>query len=156
LQHVDISSLIAEELKLKSQQFADHKLLLVDERDCNGGHTDVDADPELLRLALAQLVENACKYSQPGSRVEVSAHGDEDSVAIRVRNCGHIPTEEQSKIFDRFYRGKHLRDSTPGTGLGLDIARRIALAHGGALALEDSGKGGSIFRITIPVAVRKC
>jgi len=155
LQHVDISSLIAEELNLKSQQFADHKLLLVDERDCNEGHANVEADPELLRLALAQLLENACKYSQPGSRVEVSAQEDEDLVAIRVRSCGHIPTEEQSKIFDRFYRGQHLRDSTPGTGLGLDIARRIALAHGGTLALEESSKDGSIFRITIPIAVRK-
>ena len=155
LQHVDISSLIADELNLKSQQFADHKLSLVNDRDCNEGHVDIEGDPELLRLALAQLLENACKYSQPGSRVEVSAQEDEDSVAIRVRSCGHIPTEEQSKIFDRFYRGKHLRDSTPGTGLGLDIARRIALAHGGTLALEDSNKDGSIFRITIPIAVRK-
>lgn len=154
LRQVDVSSLITEELSLKSQQFADHKLSLVGVRDC-GQHVDVEADPELLRLALAQLLENACKYSRPGSRVEVSASAAEDSVAIRVRNCGYIPIEEQSKIFERFYRGKQLRDSTPGTGLGLDIARRIALAHGGTLTLEDSNIDGSIFRMTIPVDVGK-
>ena len=155
LQQINITDLVTEELNLKSRQFSDHKLSLVDDKlldDCN---IDVKADPELLRLALGQLLENACKYSNPGSKVEVSTQADEDSLAIRVRNCAYIPVEEHTKIFDRFYRGKQLRNSTSGTGLGLDIARRIALAHGGTLALEDSTKDGSTFRISIPVAVRE-
>jgi two-component system sensor histidine kinase KdpD len=156
LQQVDVSALIADEVNQKSQQFADHKLSLVDGRGNREKLVDVHADPELLRLAIAQLIENACKYSQPGSRIEVSADANEDSVAIRVRNGGYIPLEEQSKIFERFYRGKQLRQSTSGTGLGLDIARRIAMAHGGTLILEDSNKDGSIFRITVPASVRKC
>ena len=156
LQQVDVSRLVAEELNLVSRQFADHKLSLVQDGDHTDAIVSIIADPELLRLALSQLIENACKYSQPSSNVDVSAHASEDSVAIRVRNCGCIPTEEQSKIFDRFYRGKQSRDSTAGTGLGLDIARRIALAHGGTLALEDSNKDGSTFRITIPIAVKEC
>jgi two-component system sensor histidine kinase KdpD len=130
LQQVDVARLIAGEINLKSQHFADHKLSLIH----NGNLAGVEADPELLRLALEQLIENACKYSRPGS---------------------DIPTEEQSKIFDRFYRGKQLRDSAPGTGLGLDIARRIALAHGGTLALEGSNEDGSIFCITIPVSAKE-
>jgi two-component system sensor histidine kinase KdpD len=156
LQRVDVSRLVAEELNLMSRQFADHKLSLVQDGDRADAIVSVVADPELLRLALSQLIENACKYSQPSSNVDVSAYANEGSVAIRVRNCGYIPTEEQSKIFDRFYRGKQSRDSTAGTGLGLDIARRIALAHGGTLALEDSGRDGSTFRITLPVAVKEC
>jgi two-component system, OmpR family, sensor histidine kinase KdpD len=149
LQQVDIANLIAEELSQKSQQFADHKLSLVEKRDREKGY--IEADPELLRLALAQLIENACKYSQPGSKVEVSALANEDSVAIRVRNHSYIPIEEQSKIFERFYRGKQSRNSISGTGLGLDIARRILIAHGGTLALENSNQDGSIFCMTIPV-----
>ena len=76
-----------------------------------------------------------------------------DAVAIRVRSRSYIPEEEQAKIFDRFYRGKQSRDTTLGTGLGLDIARRIATAHGGMLALEASTPEASIFRITLPVAI---
>jgi len=152
LQRLDISNLIAEELGLKSQQFADHKLSLIEE----GNHDlpGIAGDPELLRLALAQLIENACKYSQPGSAVAVSAQAIDGSVAIRVRSHSHIPTEERSKIFDRFYRGKHSCDTTTGTGLGLDIARRIMLAHGGTIALEDSSEDESIFCITLPVSTR--
>jgi two-component system sensor histidine kinase KdpD len=155
LQQVNLSSLIAQELDLKSQQFADHRLSLIGENDGDRNYADVKADPELLRLALGQLLENACKYSQPGSKVEVSAGTNEGLVAIRVRNQAFIPKEEQSKIFDRFYRGQQLRDSMPGTGLGLDIARRIALAHGGTLSLEDSSEHGSIFRITIPIVTKE-
>jgi len=83
--------------------------------------------------------------------VEVSTGAMGDSLAIRVRSRSQVPPEEHSKIFDRFYRGKRSRDETPGTGLGLDIARKIALAHGGNLVLEDSKEDESIFRITLPM-----
>lgn len=152
LQSLDISNLIAEELGLKSQQYADHKLSLIDEG--NDDLPGIAGDPELLRLAVAQLIENACKYSQPGSAVAVSAQAIDGSVAIRVLSHSHIPTAERSKIFDRFYRGKYSCDTTTGTGLGLDIARRIMLAHGGTIALEDSGEDESIFCITLPVSTR--
>jgi len=155
LQRVDIAHLIAEELDLKSQQFDDHRFSLTDEGECeeasNTDIHDVEADPELLRLALAQLIENACKYSQSGSTVRVSTRATENSIAIRVRSRSHISMGERSKIFDRFYRGEGSRDATPGTGLGLDIARKIMLAHGGTLVLEDSSETESVFRITVPV-----
>jgi two-component system, OmpR family, sensor histidine kinase KdpD len=155
LQRVDIPLLIAEELDVKSQQFDDHRFSFTNEEvEGEGTATDihdVEADPELLRLALSQLLENACKYSQSGSTVKVSAQATEDSIAIRVRSRSHIPVGERSKIFDRFYRGEGSRDATPGTGLGLDIGRKIMMAHGGTLALEDSSETESVFRITIPV-----
>jgi len=161
---VNISRLLAEELSLKSQQFTDHKLSLVDPRETDREEfagdaavrlSGVEADPELLRLALEQLIENACKYSRPGSSVDVSAGAMGDSLAIRVRSRSQVPPEEQSKIFGRFYRGKRSRDETPGTGLGLDIARKIAMAHGGNLVLEVSTEDESIFRITIPVSSKE-
>ncbi|WP_263354618.1 sensor histidine kinase [Acidicapsa acidisoli] len=159
LQLVDVPELIAEELSLKSQQFVDHRLSFVDQRECvENGCVDlagVPADPELLRLALEQLIENACKYSPSGSTVEVSTGALGDTLAIRVRSRSQVPLEEHSKIFDRFYRGKRSHEATPGTGLGLDIARKIALAHGGNLVLEDSKEDQSIFRITIPVASKE-
>jgi signal transduction histidine kinase len=87
--------------------------------------------------------------------VKVSTQSIEGSIVIRVRSRSHIPAGERSKIFDRFYRGESSRDATPGTGLGLDIARKIMLAHGGTLALEDSGETESVFRITIPVLAKE-
>ena len=159
LQPVNIPQLLAEELNLKSQQFADHKFSLVDQGEFAGEVAarlaGVEADPELLRLAVEQLIENACRYSRPGSRVDVSAGAVDGQVAIRIRSHSQIFPEEHAKIFDRFYRGKRSRDETPGTGLGLDIARKIALAHGGNLVLEVSSIDESIFRITIPVSSKE-
>jgi two-component system, OmpR family, sensor histidine kinase KdpD len=155
LQGVNVSRLIAEELNLKSQQFSDYKLSLVDEGSHLAELPGVSGDPELLRLALAQLIENACKYSQSGSAVEVSAQAVEGFVAIRVRSHSHIPTEERSKIFDRFYRGKRSCNDPPGTGLGLDIARKIMFAHGGKLVLEDSRDDESIFCLTVPISLKE-
>jgi len=152
-QQVDVVRLLGEELKQRRQQFSDHRLMLED-MEQPLSFPLVQADPELLCLAVGELIENACKYSQAGSSVEVSTKLYPDEVAIRVRSRSYIPEDERSRIFDRFYRGKQSRNSTLGTGLGLDIARRIAMAHGGTLALEASTPEASIFRITLPVALR--
>ena len=93
----------------------------------------VHADPELLSLALTQLIENACKYSDPGSAISIRLETSEDSAQIRISNSGNpIQLSEQHRIFDRFYRGA-LAGHVPGSGLGLYVARKIAVAHGGAL-----------------------
>jgi two-component system, OmpR family, sensor histidine kinase KdpD len=112
----------------------------------------VQADPELLRLALTQLLENACKYSQPGSTVSICIEGQPDSTGIRVTNSGSsIQLGEQHRIFDRFYRGS-AGAITPGSGLGLYVARKIAIAHGGALDLDtaEANSNEVSFRLTIP------
>ena len=111
------------------------------------------ADPELLRLAVSQLLENACKYSQPGSAVTVEVERYTQDMAIRVSNNGSsIAPADQWRIFDRFYRGMDAIHLTPGSGLGLYVARKIATAHGGRLDLESqAGTDGEVtFRLTIP------
>jgi two-component system, OmpR family, sensor histidine kinase KdpD len=116
------------------------------------GSPEVKADQELLRLAVTQLLENACKYSQPGSTVTVQLQDREDKMEICVSNTGgSIPSREQHRIFDRFYRGSTTR-LTPGSGLGLYVARKIALAHGGALDFTPRKPGDEdvSFRLTIP------
>jgi two-component system sensor histidine kinase KdpD len=116
------------------------------------GPIEVQADPELLRLALSQLLENACKYSEPGSAISVQVEGREELVEIRVSNNGaSIPARERHKIFDRFYRGS-AAGLTPGSGLGLYVARKIALAHGGTLDLTPQKLGDHYvsFCLTIP------
>src|SRR4030095_7981317 len=94
----------------------------------------VDADRDLVGLALRQLLDNALKYSAASSTIEISAAGN-GAVEISVRNSGStIPEREQARIFERFYRGAGA-GHIPGTGMGLAIVQQIARAHGGRWAV---------------------
>jgi two-component system sensor histidine kinase KdpD len=109
----------------------------------------VDADGELLRLALRQLLDNAAKYSPPSSTIELTAAGN-SSVRISVRNSGSvIPERDQAHVFDRFYRGLPAR-LVPGTGMGLAIVRQIAQAHGGTVTVASSQESGTVFTLSLP------
>jgi two-component system sensor histidine kinase KdpD len=122
-------------------------LRLPSDRRISLEHRDEDfevvADPELLRLAFSQLLDNAGKYSLPGSAITIRIERTGKFVAIKVSNSGSsIPRPEQQRIFERFYRGTDARRFTSGSGLGLYVARKIALAHRGALELDGSRDGG--------------
>ena len=109
----------------------------------------VDADRDLLGLALRQLLDNALKYSPPTSSIEIAAAGN-GQVEIAVRNSGStIPEREQTRIFERFYRGAQSRQ-IPGTGLGLSIVQRIAQAHGGTLSVASTAESGTVFTLSLP------
>ncbi len=109
----------------------------------------VDADRDLLGLALRQLLDNALKYSPPTSAIEVMANGN-GAVEIAVCNSGSsIPEREQARIFERFYRSAQARH-VPGTGMGLTIVQRIARAHGGGLKVTSSPDAGTTFTLTLP------
>jgi two-component system, OmpR family, sensor histidine kinase KdpD len=112
-------------------------------------------DPELLRFGLGQLLDNACKYSRPDSDVRVSIESPGELIAVDVWNEGSpIPSNERARIFDRFYRGAEAQKQASGSGLGLYVARKIALAHGGNLELDGpaGANGGTAFRFTIPLS----
>jgi two-component system, OmpR family, sensor histidine kinase KdpD len=146
---IDLTSLIAHIATQYSARSPDRRIVLTNPQEA----VDVLADPELLRLTLNQLIENACKYSQPGSTVTIEIERQDDFIAVKVSNNGSsIPLDERSRIFDRFYRGAEAKRSTSGSGLGLYIARKIALAHGGALDLETEqpSNDGVTFCLKIP------
>jgi two-component system sensor histidine kinase KdpD len=116
--------------------------------------TDVLADPDLLRLAISQLLDNACKYSLAGSDVDLIISRQDGLVSLRVLSTGTpILSSESAHIFSRFYRGVDARRMTAGTGLGLYVARKIAIAHGGNLELdsEPSAEERVSFRMTLPI-----
>ncbi len=113
----------------------------------------VSADPELASLALRQLIGNAVKYSPPASRIAISAHESGRMITLAVLDEGPgIPANELEAIFERFYRGSRAHDSIPGTGMGLSIARDIAIAHGGSLKAENRPGGGAQSSLVLPVA----
>jgi two-component system sensor histidine kinase KdpD len=111
----------------------------------------VDADRDLLALALRQLLDNALKYSPPTSTIEIGASAN-GTVELAVRNSGSvIPESERPRVVERFYRGSKAR-SIPGTGMGLPIVQQIAQAHGGGLSLTSAVETGTTFTLSLPRA----
>lgn len=147
---IDLESLITQIAAQYSERSPDRRILIENPH----GRVEVLADPQMLRLALSQLVENACKYSVPGSTVTIAIGRQDDSVAVKVSNTGSsIPYSERTRIFERFYRGADASRTVSGSGLGLHVARKIAIAHGGALDLEirDRQSDEVTFCLRIPL-----
>jgi two-component system sensor histidine kinase KdpD len=105
--------------------------------------------------ALANLLENAAKYSTPDAPIEVEAHAADGQVVIAVADRGiGVPADELGRIFEKFYRPKHgkvLPVAAGGTGLGLAIAKGVVEAHGGQIWAEQRPEGGVVVRLGLPV-----
>jgi len=109
------------------------------------------ADRSRMRQVLANLVDNAVKYTPAGGRVDVEAAAEGANALFRVSDTGPgIAPEDLPHIFDRLYRGDRSR-SERGLGLGLALARAVVEAHGGSVAVE-SGPGGAVFSVRLPRA----
>jgi len=116
----------------------------------------VEADPDLLRSAVENVVRNATRYTAEGTTVDVrlerqrAAHGDE--IVVRVLDSGPgVPEEALEKIFEPFYRLDDARNrQTGGAGLGLSIADRAVRLHGGQLRASNRNEGGLEIEIRIP------
>ena len=108
-------------------------------------------DLERLAEVLAQLLENAAKYSGPGTPITISAEQSKENVIVSVADHGPgIDDMEQSLIFEKFYRGRDQRYRVQGTGMGLAIAKAIVEAHGGTIKVISQPGSGSVFSFTIP------
>jgi two-component system sensor histidine kinase KdpD len=111
----------------------------------------VTGDPVLLEQMLFELVDNAWKYSTPGSDIKISAVETQNRVVLTVSSSGsEILDYERELIFAKFYRGAVQRSQVEGTGLGLAIARSIADAHLGSIWV-DADSGNHAFRVSLPV-----
>jgi two-component system, OmpR family, sensor histidine kinase MprB len=106
----------------------------------------VEGDPDRLARAVANLLDNAAKWSPPGAEVEVGVGGGE--VTVRDHGPGIAP-EHARQVFQRFWRAPDAR-STPGSGLGLAIVQQVAETHGGEVRVEQPRGGGALLRLRIP------
>jgi two-component system sensor histidine kinase KdpD len=112
----------------------------------------VEADPAQLTEALGHGLENAARYSPAGSRVRVSVDREGPEVRFRVEDEGPgVPAPDRDRVFDRFVRLPGA-ESTPGTGLGLFIAKRLVEMNGGRVRLDAARPAGAIFEILLPRA----
>jgi two-component system sensor histidine kinase KdpD len=149
LQSTDAAEIVERSIRRYSKLWPDRKISFRE----TGEAAEVRVDPELIGLAVSQLVENACRYSQPDAHVAIELGDHENMSGITVWNDGPpIAESERDRIFERFYRGTEARRTAPGSGLGLYIARKIALAHGGDLVLIENSASGVVFRLTMPFA----
>ncbi|MFN7919130.1 MAG: DUF4118 domain-containing protein [Bryobacteraceae bacterium] len=109
------------------------------------------ADPELIVLALRQVLDNALKYSGPGTMVDCRMSRENADAVIRISDQGPgIPERERERVFDKFYRVR-TGSAVAGTGLGLHIAREIVRKHGGDMWIEPQDGHGACFGIRLPV-----
>ena len=110
-------------------------------------------DREAMARSLVNLVNNALKYSQDRKYIGVNLYRENGSVKLEVIDHGiGIPTNEQHKIFEKFYRvGDPLVHNTKGSGLGLSLVQHIARAHGGEIAVDSVPGAGSKFTLTLPL-----
>jgi len=110
-----------------------------------------DVDFEFIQQVLKQLLDNAINYSPPGAPLIISAQAEGERIVVSVADEGRgIPVDEQSRIFDKFYRGRAWREKVLGTGLGLSIAKGIVEAHGGRIWVTSAPGKGSVFSFAVP------
>jgi two-component system sensor histidine kinase SenX3 len=111
----------------------------------------IECDPSQIVSAVANLLDNAIKYSDRGQSVEVACRVEGDRAVVEVRDHGiGIPPRDRERIFERFYRVDRARSrETGGTGLGLSIVRNVVQHHGGEVTVESVEGEGSTFRMML-------
>jgi signal transduction histidine kinase len=151
---VDVAEVCAETLDLY-EDVAEQKRITLTSAAPTG--LIVNADRPRLRQVLANLVDNAVKYTPSGGHVAINAGPSEDggqsfgSVTITVADTGPgIAPEHVDHIWDRLYRGDV--GGEPGLGLGLSLVRAIVTAHGGKVEVETHPGQGTTFRVVLPAA----
>lgn len=113
----------------------------------------VRMDLRRVQEIISQLLDNAAKYSPPGTRITITAEEQGNKMVVSVADQGPgIEAVDQSMVFDKFYRGISKRQTVQGTGMGLAIAKAIVEAHGGTISLTTQPGRGSVFSFTLPLA----
>jgi signal transduction histidine kinase len=147
-QEVDMARLVRDACELLETVAEDKGLSLT----CITPETfPLVGDAQMIKRILSNLLDNAIKYTPSGGSVEVAlSEKDGTEAAVTVQDTGTgIPLEDLPRIFERFYRCDHSR-SQPGTGLGLSLARALARALEGDIAVTSTLGQGSTFTLTLP------
>ncbi len=150
-QQVDMAELVkraATKARAKSTEASGHRI----EVRLPATPLSIQTDPDKLAQVLDNLLDNAIKYSPNGGQITVSGERRNGEVWLSVSDQGiGIPRDKQERLFEKFYRvDSPLKDTVPGTGLGLHLSQHIVKAHGGRMWLDSVEGKGSTFSIALP------
>jgi two-component system sensor histidine kinase KdpD len=157
---LDSSTLAPRRELLQLSDVVDETLHTLDPRragkrlrvSCPSQEMPVLGDRKLISDALVQIVDNAFKYSAPGTPIDIRMQSGSQEATISVRNEGpSIQASDRERIFERFYRATPAHDGPSGSGLGLSIVRRIVEAHEGRVWFESQA-GVTLFFLALPLA----
>ncbi len=150
---VDIPALVHECVELaRIRHQLPAEALIEQYPDCGKGRTTILGDPDELRVAIGNVLDNAVKYSPGRVRIHAEVLVPDHDVLIRVRDEGvGIPPADLKKIFKRFFRTGRARTKVKGTGLGLFIVHSILRKHRGGVVAESEGEGkGATVTLRLP------
>jgi signal transduction histidine kinase len=146
-QRVSVAELLEQVLELYSLVAEEKRIAVETALDAP---CEADLDPNRMRQAFANLIDNALKYTPEGGQVFVRCGSTGDGVSVTVRDTGMgISPGEQARIWERLYRGDHSR-SERGLGLGLSLVKAVIEAHGGHVAVASEAGNGAEFTVTLP------
>jgi two-component system sensor histidine kinase KdpD len=150
LELVELSDIINGALRRQEKALAGHELRV----ELPPGLPMLRLDLFFMEHALANVLDNAAKFSPPGSAISVAARSEGREVVLEVSDAGRgIPAEDLERVFEPFYRGKPREGgAAAGSGLGLAICRAFVAANGGTVAAQSAGPGrGAKLQIRLPV-----
>jgi two-component system sensor histidine kinase KdpD len=149
---VGVAPLIEEVVDSLSDRLASMKVDL----DIPDERLVLECDRQLMVMLLTQYIDNACKYSIFGSTITIRAVKSRAEIVFSVRSFGQvIPINDRERIFDRYYRSTTYSNRAAGTGIGLSVAKRVALIHGGSVWVTSDETEGTTFFAAIPATARK-
>jgi two-component system sensor histidine kinase KdpD len=152
VEQVALGSLLEEVLTGLKDRLASMKVsVLIEDEELT-----ICCDRQLMVMLLTQYIDNACKYSIFGSTVTIRALLSTNEAIFSVHSYGPvIPMADRERIFDRYYRSSTYANRAPGTGIGLSVAKRVAMIHGGYVWVTSDEQEGTTFFAAIPVQNEK-
>ncbi len=143
-----VEEIVTEALNHVGRGRTDHVITFI----CEDEWLMARADARLIVQVVVNIVDNALKYTPPGSHIDITAAREDDKVAVTIADDGPgVPPEVGERVFDMFFSGSNrAADSRRSLGLGLALCRSIITAHGGIISLSQNQPHGAVFRFTLP------
>jgi len=149
---VNVAALIEEVAASLSDRLASMKVAI----DLPNDRLVLPCDRQLMVMLLTQYIDNACKYSIYGTTITIRAARARGEIIFSVHSFGPvIPIADRERIFDRYYRSSSHSNRAAGTGIGLSVAKRVALVHGGSVWVTSDETEGTTFFAAIPAPAQK-
>ena len=144
-----LSEIVEEAVRRIGRKTSEHIFTV----SCEDDYLLVRADAKLIVQVITNIVDNAVKYTPPGTAISLTAGENNGKAEVVVADTGNgVPDEVKAKIFEKFYCGTNkIADNRRSLGLGLYLCKAIVEAHGGELTVSDNQPHGAIFRFTLPL-----